>query len=168
MLLWKGVLCLLSWAYFGPFGYVRVRLCCRGLKIWQIQWWSLNSTIDRFCPVQSGLNSLLGTPSLSNLIQRSGVLPWFTVEVTGGAVFGWGLMELCCVVNIKFHSVVRTDDGTGVLWLLEYNILKHMPPWNELGSQNMWEALFGFHHLFNLKESCFKEFTSKLKNISRE
>lgn len=46
---------------------------------------------------------------------RSGVLPWFTVEVTRAAVFGQGLMELCCIVNMKYHSAVRTDDGIGVL-----------------------------------------------------
>lgn len=54
--------------YFGPLGYIRDRLGCRGLKTWQIWWGSLSSTFGQFCPVQSELNSLLSTASLPNLI----------------------------------------------------------------------------------------------------
>lgn len=82
-------------------------------------------------------------------------------------MFGRGLMELCHIVNIKYHSAVRTDDGIGVLWL-EPSILKYMPPWNVLDSQNIWEAPFGFHHLFNWKESYFEGFIREWRNVSRE
>lgn len=67
--------------YFGPLGYVRDRQGHMGLKIWQMWWPSVSSAVGQFCPAQSGLNSLSGPPSLSNLIQE---------EWSSALVYSWG------------------------------------------------------------------------------